>query len=123
MDNWIEIDGVSYPELIDYVVGEVIGVCGCADMDGICDYMDKVFNHFNTAQERGVYWDTLVDEVFKGNETFAYLLVGRMDHAELLEHGISMRGSWLTDKGRELWVDVKKCLEIIKQENDEPTKD
>jgi hypothetical protein len=99
MEEEIEVDGVWYQELSDYIICGVLDLCVCVDQEGIIMLMDKTFYHFDTWTKRNVYWETLVKDVFDGNEVFDYTLVGLMDSKDLLEHGSSIRGGWLTNRG------------------------
>ena len=49
------------------------------------------------------------------NEGLQYLTLYTLDHFDLIEHGTSVRGSWLTDKG-------KAILELLRNEKDDEFK-
>ena len=111
MEKWITVDGVSYPCFADYVSTGIYDLCGCVDAEGILNIIDKTFNHFHTAIDRGVYWEALVEEVFNGNEVFAYWVASVLDSKGQLEHGIAIRGSWITEEGYNAWDEELKSLE------------
>jgi hypothetical protein len=74
--------------------------CGCADeaamLTKVRDVMADLALSGSDAQ---VPWDRLVAKHFHEDEALAYLVMGHLDHAGLIEHGVAIRCSWLTEDG------------------------
>lgn len=111
-----ELDGVNYEDLESYIMTGIFGFCGCTGGEALV-VIDKVLTHYDAAQYSGVYWEALVKDVFNGDEGSAYIVANLLDNTGLIEHGIAIRGAWLTDKGREVWVDIKKVIKKWAEED------
>lgn len=90
--------------------------CGCGAPDDTCEFIYKVLcgfadgSPYDTLKKilPGVYSGS--DSLEKGADNYAeWFLLYRLDQIGLLEHGGSIRGSWLTDKGKELVAAMKLC--------------
>ena len=86
--------------------------CGCGAPEETCELIYKVLCGFAD----GSHYDTL-KEILPGvyaskdkKDNYAeWFLLYRLDQLGLLEHGTIIRGSWLTDKGKELVAAMKLC--------------
>lgn len=92
-DSWLFFDGVHHPP--DEIVRSVCGVCGCWAPWKLEPYLRKLL--LAPVSEHGVLetdapnWDDAT-----------YFAAALLDAAELIEHGSSIAGSWLTERGKEL---------------------
>jgi hypothetical protein len=111
MEGQYVLDGCEYEDLESYVCTGIFGFCGCVGESAL-RIIDKALDHFSTCRDKGTYWDDLVKEVFNGDEGSAYIVSSLLDNTELIEHGMAIRGSWLTDKGTEVHSDIKKIISL-----------
>lgn len=56
-------------------------------------------------------FDMLVKEVYGGVEAACYTILYLMDSTKIIDYGTSIRCSWLTELGEELFKDLKQVLE------------
>lgn len=107
---------IGYEFIID-----TMKVCGCAGysfiykteeiLSWIADNWDKVSQNLQSKN-----FDDFVTEVFYGDEGLAYLSLNILDNAELLEHGTSIRHSWLTPDGYDMLIFIKQYIEKLNGE-------
>lgn len=76
------------PSLETYIMVDVLGFCGCGRPGAILSGLEK---YLGVTEKR----EYLEDENFL---LYAYVA----DRAKLTDHGISVYGAWLTDKGKEV---------------------
>ncbi len=69
--------------------------CGCGDPEAAWDLVISIL------KSAPLYQDNGLNKVIElcGSEAAAYIVLYLMTHANLLEHGGSVGGSWITDKG------------------------
>ncbi len=79
-----------------------MGFCGCYD-DELMEDVIAVLMAFDA--DKPPHYSTLP---ISGPDKYRELILHAMDNAGLIEHGTSIRGSWLTDKGKEVLQTVKK---------------
>jgi len=98
--NWLDEDtGVHYQEKCDILwVGE-LGFCGCGDPE---ETLRNIREIFKAVKRRGA---TLRDD------KLYYFVCYWADKEGYFEHGTSVFGSWLTDKGEKLLEKINKVLE------------
>ncbi len=108
-DGYYDKDECYYKDTESFII---TGIFDLADGREAIETIAKVFEHFNTWTETNKYWDDLVNDVFNGNEGAAYISASLLDNKGFIEYGTSIRGSWLTDEGKEIYAD---CLEIIER--------
>jgi hypothetical protein len=87
-----------------------INFCGCGDREAAFDIIYKVLDYCRKWTNEGIYIDWLVKNVFNGNEGAAYFVLYSLDKIGLTEHGSSIHGSWLTEKGQCLISDLEVLL-------------
>lgn len=104
MDNsFIDEQGVYWESYENYVTIGLCGLCGCGD-EGIKEDLVNIIKR--TKQIEG--GSPMVQFTKEERESpYNELLLHVLDHAKLIEHGTSIYGSWLTEKGKA----VKKQLE------------
>jgi hypothetical protein len=86
--EYIDNEGVTWGSYEDYVVTGLCGLCGCADSDIEEDLLAILRSP-----------DGVIDIE---RDKYHELLLHVLDNADLLEHGTSIRYSWLNEKGREV---------------------
>jgi hypothetical protein len=99
-DKYIDNDGVSWHDYKEYVFIGLLGFCDCRD-DKLYHDIFTVLEAYGKAAKEGelLYYDKLL----AGNPAkYVELILHCLTRAELLEHGSSLRGSWLTQKGQEV---------------------
>ena len=92
--DYLDPEGISHEHPYDYLAG-IIGLCGCGSHDELAKKTWVIFKAIVTEQENKyelIYENEL-------NEFIAHML----NHKELLEHGTSVGGSWVTEKGQKVY--------------------
>lgn len=102
----LEVDGVSYEGASGYLWIGVLGGCGCGSADQLAEKAVAVLKNFELKPMDPNRFNVSEDIA---NELLAHWL----DNKGLLEHGGSVGGSWLTDKGKE----VLKLIKDYEEEN------
>lgn len=88
--------------LTDFAV-DVLEFCGCIDGSVILDIW-RVFKRFD--REVSPYITNLVTELHFSYK-YVHLILNVLDEKGLLEHGTAVRGSWLTDYGKDVLKRLK----------------
>lgn len=87
----------------NHVVFQDLGICGCGDPDGALDRMQDVLNlapfYEGHDTPEGANWQR-VNELFNGDGVGAEFFVNILNKADLMEHGGSSMGGWITPKGK-----------------------
>lgn len=94
-------DGISYDSPKQYIWIEVFGYCGCHD-DYLFDLTFQILENLYQAKLKNTAWFYEYQNVSKEYCALQELILHSFDAKEITEHGSSVRGSWLTDKGIEL---------------------
>lgn len=98
--SYIDQDGVSH-DMPETWLWSILGGCGCGSSDHLSDRAWEVLSHFGEEiKERD--FNFIYDNEL--NETLAHWL----DSFELIEHGSGIAGSWLTEKGKEVYQSITK---------------
>lgn len=72
------------------------GACGCSDIEDMIRVIKMLLEWASSSSAPRKY-----DTLFNDDGVF-YLLAGRLDSMGFIEHGVSIRFSWITDKGTSL---------------------
>lgn len=98
--KYIDQDGVSWSSIESWFFTGVLGGCGCGPSDELGKRAIKVLENFASDdwENRFSVYDNEADEV----------LAHWMDSKDLIEHGSSISGSWLTEKGKNVFEVIKK---------------
>jgi hypothetical protein len=116
--------GLSYENLLSRVLtskANGLGICGCGQPERVADMVRRYLEALNWAWEKGPagehahYWKERwpkMEERAKLSEDSFLLCAYLADTQDLTEHGGSVFGSWLSDKGRAVLAD----LEAVKGE-------
>lgn len=92
-----------------------INFCGCGDRLSALEILYKTLNYCERwKDEKDVYTEWLIKNVFNENEGVAYFILYTIENLGFTGHGSSVGGSWLTDKGKMLYNDLKELF----KEND-----
>lgn len=108
-NEWLGPDGCHYESDAELLAIGVFNLCGCSDEYESFKVIRDTLTHFNEWREKNTYWNDLVKTVFNGVEGAAYLVCGLIDD-KFIEHGTAIRGSWLTDEGKALLVDLNRII-------------
>lgn len=101
-------DGAMYDSPEMYFWTGVLGGCGCGTSDELAEMAYKLLEHFGTPHEERTF------QFYKDDDHLAYEAIAHwIDHKELIEHGSSVYGSWLSEKGKELLAVLKKAKEDL----------
>jgi hypothetical protein len=100
--SYTDEEGYYWENYWEYIENK-LGLCGCIDED----ITDDIFSVLLQLGESSgsVYYTNFTIE---GPDKYKELILHLLDSKGLIEHGGSIRGSWLTDEGREV---VKKLAE------------
>lgn len=103
--GYIDGEGVSWPS-IEQVLGiKVLGFCGCGDPGGTLLFVHEALqfvadNRLREGEDwRARYAASAEWWNAHGGEAPRHLLAYLLDDKGLTEHGTSINGAWLTDKG------------------------
>lgn len=93
---------------------EAFGFCGCGCLTMSIKFVRDVLNCYEDEDGWGSPHLNL-DKAIKvcGNDNITDFILHWLDSVELTEHGISVYGSWLTEKGEALRDYLKK---VVKEE-------
>lgn len=99
-------DGVSHRSKKGYLQTEIFGFCGCGDPDSAMVLVRDVLKLLSERKGWGEEAKKLLP-----TEGIYYFILYSLDDKKLTEHGSSVGGSWLTQKGEEVLADIEWCLE------------
>ena len=94
--DFIGHDECNYDSVEDYIWVSVLGGCGCGYSEHYGELAVKLIKYFGTEHMKRDY------SFWKESEFETELMAHWLDSKELLEHGTSVGGSWLSDDGKEL---------------------
>ena len=102
-DGYIDQDGVYYDEPEEWLWYGILGGCGCGSANSFSLDAFKLLTLFATPHEQRGWsiWD----------DRFYELLAHWLDSCELIEHGTNIAGSWLTDKGKQVYEAINRIKE------------
>lgn len=106
-EEWqtFEYGECSWDDMDELVSVGMLGFCGCVGDEPIAKARD-VMKDLDRTDDNWIRWDELVARHFGGDEAYGYFVLQYLDRRGLVEHGTSIRSSWLTEKGKE-------CLEAM----------
>ena len=80
--------------------------CGCGNPNSSLEFIRDILI---IIKEHGAYSDELSKKL--SDEGLLYFVLYYLDSKGLTEHGGSVGGSWITEKGEEIIQDINWCLE------------
>ena len=98
----------EYKKFDDIVFGE-IGLCGCGYPDSVLDMIQE-FLEKKSEERHSIYDEEAEEFAKKWALQMTYYLAYTLDHHGFTEHGTSISGAWITDKG-------KAFLEMLRKSN------
>lgn len=93
--NFIDPSGHHWENKYDWLFNELIGGCACGNSEKIAEDVYKVF--VSIAEERDDRYKTIYKSRY--HELIAHVF----DSRGITEHGSSVGGSWLTEKGQKIY--------------------
>lgn len=100
--NSIEAYPSAYPDLVDETWFSKMKFCGCGDPEGVKAWLLAVLEALQRRSESGWKDNQVEETVLKAPNDLLYFVFYTLDAMGLLEHGGNVRGSWLTEEGKEL---------------------
>ena len=98
--QWEDPTGCCHDSPADYLFCCVLPSCGCGDSSSIGRYVRDMFAKHVGRNGEGTEYDDLA----------AMFFLSWADREGYIEHGCTIRCSWLTDKGKELVGDLETVL-------------
>lgn len=98
-------DGVCWDTPTRWLFTGILGGCGCGSADDFGDKAFRLLAHFNSEPSQRDW------AIFDENGGFFELMAHWFDDKDLIEHGSSISGSWLSAKGKHVY----KTVEQLKQ--------
>jgi hypothetical protein len=95
-------DGVAWTSRADYLKQGVLPLCGCGDSDAILRWIVEMFR-LHVGQST---WDTNSSE-----DMSTMFFLSWATSQDYIEHGATLRCSWMTPKGEELLRDIETVLQ------------
>ena len=82
------------------IFADMFRVCSCADTEAVAKTLIRVleFASDNVGQYHKLFDD---DGAY-------YLIAGQLERNDLIEHGVSIRCAWITEKGKEFLTKLKE---------------
>lgn len=108
VNEYLDRDGVTWPSYEDYIFVGLLGYCGCYDDELFSDVL-AVFKAF----DEGCCYYT--DIRVEGPPRYKELILHDLTRAGLLEHGTSVRASWLTDAGRRVLAELGSRAKVARE--------
>jgi len=105
--TYLDEQGTTYFTEKDFL-GSLLGFgCMCGNPDAVFDYVRDILRCVRDK-------DYDKQEVLAGSEGAMYFTLYHLDELGLIEHGTSVRYSWLTDEGKELLEDLETVSNYVK---------
>ena len=116
--SYLDPEGCHHDDAESYIQCYVLGFCGCGMAETNLRYVRDCLRHIanlrlvwekEKPESEAAYkeWDEAGKKLMGNAEYFTRYV---LDQKELTEHGGSVGGAWLTDKGEELLADLDALL-------------
>lgn len=119
----LKISRYHYDNIVEREWFENINFCGCGDSEGVRAWMKTLLEKL---AEDGTFARDVIHEMFESDpECAKYFTLYTLDAMGLTEHGSSVWGSWITDKGRafikimDSYEGVLKSMSALEQAREE----
>ena len=112
-DGWFILpDGENCKDL-ESAINSYYGLnfCSCGSRDEVFEMILKVLNYCHerfAEHNSGFPYDWLEKNIFHGDSIISLFVLYVLESLGITEHGSSVRGSWLTEKGKALREDLTK---------------
>lgn len=109
-DNYIEMEDDE--EFLTSFFVEAFGFCGCGCLYMSIKFTRDILNCYEDREEDNLspYLNLNKAKEVCDNDNITDFILHWMDFCELTDHGSSVYGSWLTDKGKALRDYLKKVV-------------
>jgi hypothetical protein len=114
-EHWAQgPDGCDYDNIKDYILTGLLGFCGCGMPEEALKWLRGCLadiehrTEVEWKQSPPVYQGRIYARMEPLPRGVEYLLWYWMDKLELIEHGGSVGGSWLTERGKHLLRRLEK---------------
>ena len=97
--NYLDEKGVSWESPLSWLWSGILGGCGCGKSETFARQAWKVLDLFAT-EHKNRNWSVYDKHKYE-------ILANWMDSKDLIEHGTSIAGSWLTEYGYEVYKTIK----------------
>lgn len=99
-------------EFLTGFFGEAFGFCGCGCLSMSIKFVRDVLNCYEDREEDNLSPYLKLDKAKEvcGNDNITDFILHWLDSMELTEHGSSVYGSWLTEKGKALRNYLKEAI-------------
>lgn len=105
-DYRLDGDDCTFQDVLDVVMVGIFNLCSCFDHE-IWNDMLIILKTFQEAQAQEAFVHCTELKI-EGPEKYKELLLHLLHNKHLTTHGSSARGSWITEKGSELYSDIVK---------------
>lgn len=112
-----------YHETSESYLGSIFRFCDCGSPEIVLKYVYTALNNIKIKHDIGSknsrFLPTITPEYakvcdnernFYNSEAESYFVLYRLDDMEYLEHGSSIDGNWLTEKGYDILEALEECL-------------
>lgn len=104
--NYEAPDGCWYDSPEEYLWIGILGGCGCGEPDSLAEMAYKLLEHFGTPHMERTF------NFYEGDDHLTYEVIAHwLAEKEVTEHGGSIYGSWLSEKGKEILKTIKEAKE------------
>lgn len=94
-----DAEGGYHDTICDYIESEIFGMCGCGEDENKLPIAKKLLAACDTRAEWVVAQNQMTEIIKAEPEAVAHLLLHFLNKLEVMEHGGSVGGSWLTPLG------------------------
>ena len=102
-DGFIDKEGCSWESKVDYLCIKILPSCGCGDPKSIGTYVkEMLLKYVNQSNSKDYSCWNLVSY----DDLSVMFFLSWADNEEYIEHGSTIRCSWMTKKGNELLKDL-----------------
>jgi hypothetical protein len=113
---YVDPDGTSWEYRADYLYSGVLPSCGCGDPASIGRYVKDMLTKFvpRPGEPKNLdYWNKVSYE-----DLPTMFFLSWADHEGFIEHGTTIRCSWLTERGIQLLADIEEIERETKAEEE-----
>ena len=98
---WKDKDGIVWEDKKDYLQIAILGFCGCGNPDEVMKYVyDMLKRVADITIDKGIE--------FEYSDLPSMFFLYWADKNNFIEHGTTIRCSWLTDLGKQLMADIEE---------------